>query len=130
MSTTQRHQAEVLFTGGTTVALDAVWTAFDGTRVVWSLSVALTAQGPRPLRAEAVAELKGQTRSVVAAAPDDVELTEDPDRSMLHAQVRASGEDMLKATFRKTEQGWTLVYASTPLLAKLGLRGGRYELGQ
>lgn len=127
MSTTHRHvslpRADAL-----PATLVASWAISGGSRLVWTLTVANADSDPRPIGADASLDSRGQSRPLASASADDIDLVADAARSMLHARVRIEGRDALIATFRCDDGQMKLCYASTTLLASLGIPGGRYEL--
>lgn len=126
MSTAQR-QVE-LERAAVAATVSVGWTISGGSRLEWTLGIADAQTDPRPTGAEASLLSRGQSRALASAAADDIDLVHDASRSMLHARVRVQGHDALVATFRLENGQFKLCYASTTLLASLGIPGGRYEI--
>lgn len=102
------------------VAAERVLGAGSGAHV----GLELIESEPGRWRAESTVMTDGSDPRPIRSDRTEARCVLDRGRGLLHVDAGTT----LRATFELLEDGAVVLYALTPLLAELGLRGGRYEI--
>lgn len=102
------------------IAAERVLGAGSGSHV----ELELTEAEPGRWRAESTLKTDGSEPRPIRSDRTEARCVLDRGRGLLHVDAGAT----LRATFELLEDGALVLYALTPLLAELGLGGGRYQI--